>query len=154
MSTKEKENKETSWIKRNLDTDFGKFMLVWIPIMVLFIALVIQDPDSLLTDDQKLQKQLEFKEARELRDQEWEQNVSTPFDEGVRWLVYDRPFPFNIAIGIGLFYLVARGMNMEHHYGYEDTLSKIMNPHTAVPLTVGLFYLLWVTGELENFGIL
>lgn len=155
MSTKEKDTKEKDWLHRNLDTDFGKFMLVWLPIMALFIVLVIHDPDSLLTDDQKLEKQKEIMEAKEQRDLEWEQNVSTPFDEGVRWLVHDRPFPINIIIGLGIFWFITRAFSSQRQYSYGDSMmDSFANPMIMIPSTIGLFYLLWVSGELENWGII
>jgi hypothetical protein len=99
MSTKETNSEKSE----KIDKQFLKFMCIWIPIMiVLFTYTLTNDPDSLLTDEQKLEKQKEIQQAKEQRDKDWKENVSDPFTEGYNWLLYDKPFPFNILIGLGI----------------------------------------------------
>lgn len=150
LSTEEKKSE-----KQDRDT-FPYFFMMWIPIMLMLVVFPMldnDDPNSLLTDEQKLEKQKEIADAKELREQEWSSNLMF-YHDGISWFVHERPFPFNILIGFGIFFLVARGLR-DSNYGYgHGFMEKFMNPSAMIPLTFGLFYLLWVSGELERLEII
>ena len=151
MSTKETNSEKSE----KIDKQFLKFMCIWIPIMiVLFTYTLTNDPDSLLTDEQKLEKQKEIQQAKEQRDKDWKENVSDPFTEGYNWLLYDKPFPFNILIGLGIFWIIATGHNAGYYRHMDSALERFSNPFTFVPVTFGVIYLLWLSGDLENWGII
>jgi len=109
------------------------------------------DPNSLLTDEQKIEKQILIAEQKETKDKEWG-DAMLGYQNGIGWFVHEKPFPFNILIGIGILLFIGRA-DQDRGY-YDGMLERFMNPRAVVPLTLGMFYLLWVSGELENFGIL
>lgn len=146
------ENKENK--QGGIDTPI-LFVIIYLPIMMILFMSVLtgDDPNSLLTEEQKLEKQKQIaleKDQRELESQEQQKF----YDDGINWFVYEKPFPLNILIGVGIFFFVAWGMNLRSRRFDGGMFELFSNPITVLSLTCGLFYLLWVSGELENMGIL
>jgi len=147
------DEKEIKLKQTENDNRFLLFMCIWIPIFLMFIfnSTLHSDPNSLLTDEQKIEKQKQIALEKETKDKEWT-DAMLSYHNGIMWFVHEKPFPFNILIGFGLMIFLGRSISER---GYYDTwLERFFNPKNVIPLALGLVYLLWVSGEMESSGFL
>lgn len=133
--------------------DYVYYMVaVWLPIMMLLVFTTMNhtDPYSLLTDEQKLEKQKEIALIKEANAKKWEQDK-----EGIRgfinYILKEKPFPYVHFIGLFIFVLAVKGYTNRERYG-DEFLWGLMNPSFIIPLFVGFMYLAWLSGHF-NFGV-
>lgn len=121
------------------------FIIVWIPMMFLLMTMNTSDPDSLLTDEQKLEKQKENADLKEVKDKEWEEGVNSVTNP-IQYFIDERPFPFNLLLAIPIGYLLMKGVNGRGFYRGE-MFENFANPRLMIPVMIAIFYLIWVSGE-------
>jgi len=119
-------------------------LLIWLPIMVLVIASPFgnSDPNSLLTDEQKLEKQKEIEIKKEQKEKQWSDDQQW-WKDGINYLIDEKPQPYVMLIGFVVFGFLIKGFTgRRYHRGFEG----MMTPTIIVPLWLMCAYLLWISG--------
>lgn len=120
------------------------FVIIWIPFMVILIATIgnNDDPNSLLTDEQKLEKQKEI-ELKKEQDKIKSEQDSKWWNDQINYFIQEKPMPYTFIIGLVIFGLLIRGYNRRRHY---DWFTHIFTPSVTLPLCLLLLYIAWVSG--------
>ena len=118
-------------------------LIIFMPLMFLVITNITQndDPNSLLTDQQKLEKQKEIALQKEQEQIEHEKNVKF-WNDGINYFITEKPMPYTFLVGLLLFGLLVRGFNRRRHYDWWENLA---NHSISIPLLLLILYIAWVS---------
>lgn len=130
--------------RRSCNNDSPIFLLIiWLPLMVVMIITLSNndDPNSLLTDEQKLEKQKQIELEKQQRELDHLKNVKW-WNDGINYFIDEKPMPYTFIVGLLLFGLLIRGFNRRRHYDWWDNFG---NSSITIPLLLLIVYIAWVS---------
>lgn len=128
----------------NNSDDYPLYMvMVMMPLIAIFIITSGGDPNSLLTDEQKIEKQKEIANKKEQKEKQWEED-KTWWKDGINYLIDEKPQPYVMLVGFVIFGFLIKGFTGRR---YERGLNGIMmTPSIIIPIWLFTAYMLWVSG--------
>lgn len=124
------------------------FLMLWIPIVMILIISPLGDnidPNSLLTDEQKLEKQKEIELKKLEKEEKWQEDTQW-WKSGINYILVEKPMPYTMILGIAIMALLIKSfMGRRRHY---DDFYTILNLRTFAPISLMTLYIFWVTGYL------
>lgn len=130
---------------RNRNDDSPIFLIIiWLPLVVIMIVTLSNndDPNSLLTDEQKLEKQKEIELEKQEKELEDQKNAKW-WKDSLNYIIDEKPAPYTFLAGIGILSLLVYSFK---HRRYSDTFESIFNIRTFFPIFLLLVYIAWLSG--------
>lgn len=136
----------------NKTDDRSDTLLLLIPMWMMMMVVIIiplgnDDPNSLLTDEQKLEKQKEIEEQKRLKAEQDAKNKKW-WDDKITYVLEEKPFPYVHLIGLLIFIAAFAGYT-RGRYRFDGFFSTISNPFFMIPLMFGFLYLAWLSGDFS-----